>query len=94
MFRSAYGTRRNRSKFDLVFWLFTDLFAAGEPRTRTPVQPPGKVRTNATFSPRNENDNYFNHWLPWLEIERGKIEIQSVGWESCRGEGGTCGSVI
>lgn len=83
--------KSNRSKFclvlNLVFYVLTALFVA--PRLTA-----GKSADKRKLSPRNEKDS-LNHWLPWLEIERGKIQIQSEGWESCGGEGGTCvGSVI
>jgi len=63
MFRFGYGTQTLTLQIQVLFGYLLYLLP--------PVLPPGKVRINATFHRATKKDS-FNHWLPWLEIERGR----------------------
>lgn len=95
MYRSERdATESSLVQFSLLFSACFSICLLRANRVLEPLFTARKSEDERDLSPHNEKRHSFNQWLPWLEIERGKIEIRSEGWESCRGEGGTCGSVI
>jgi len=81
MFRFGYGTQTLTLQIQVLFgyllYLLPPRFTAG------------KSADQRNLSPRNEK-RQFQSLVAVAGNRKREIEIQSEGWESCGGEGGTC----